>query len=123
VAALHQGRRAVAATTPAQEAAPPRLDAVDELPRRPKEYCASMAAQGSVLPSRGYEPLGPAVGNFLFVDVGTNAAELDDALLRRGVIVRPMGSFGASTALRITAGTLDEIAFLEQALEDVFSNS
>jgi histidinol-phosphate aminotransferase len=123
VEAIHKVRRAFDVTTPAQEAALASLDSVDELTRRRKVNRESMAALGSVLRSRGYEPLGPAVGNFLFVDVGTNAAELDDALLRRGVIVRPMGSFGASTALRITAGTLDEIAFLEQALEDVFSNS
>jgi histidinol-phosphate aminotransferase len=36
-------------------------------------------------------------------------------LLRRGVIVRPMGPFGAPDALRITVGTPDEIAFLAEA--------
>jgi hypothetical protein len=34
-----------------------------------------------------------------------------------------MGSFGAPTALRITAGTAEEIAFLDVALGDVFSKS
>ena len=34
-----------------------------------------------------------------------------------------MGSFGAPTALRVTAGTLEEIDFLAAALADVFSNS
>ena len=82
-----------------------------------------MAALESVLRERGFGPLGPAVGNFLFVDVGTDAAALDDALLRRGVIVRPMGSFGAPTALRITAGTPEEIAFLAEQLSAVFSNA
>ena len=48
---------------------------------------------------------------------GDSARVNDDGLLRRGVIVRPMGSFGAPTALRITAGTLEEIAFLAAALE------
>ena len=52
-----------------------------------------------------------------------DAAALNDALLRRGVIVRPMGPFGAPTALRITAGTPEEIAFLaEQPRRAVFSN-
>jgi hypothetical protein len=32
------------------------------------------------------------------------------------VIVRPMRAFGAPDALRITAGTPDEIAFLGEAL-------
>jgi len=35
------------------------------------------------------------------------------------VIVRPMGPFGAPRALRITAGTLDEIAFLSEQLQAV----
>jgi len=33
--------------------------------------------------------------------------------------VRPLGSFGAPNALRITAGTPDEIAFLGDALAAV----
>jgi histidinol-phosphate/aromatic aminotransferase/cobyric acid decarboxylase-like protein len=35
------------------------------------------------------------------------------------VIVRPMGAFGAPSALRITAGTPDEIVFLADALSAV----
>jgi histidinol-phosphate aminotransferase len=45
-----------------------------------------------------------------------DADALNDALLRQGVIVRPLASFGAPHALRITAGTPDEIAFLGEAL-------
>jgi histidinol-phosphate aminotransferase len=44
---------------------------------------------------------------------------MNDALLRRGVIVRPMAAFGAPDALRITAGTPDEIAVLAGALADL----
>jgi len=123
IEAIHKVRRAFDVTTPAQEAALASLDAPAELARRRAANRESMTALRAVLRARGFEPIGPAVGNFLFVDVGTDAASLDDALLRRGVIVRPMGAFGAPTALRITAGTPEEIAFLEQALADVFSNS
>ena len=62
-----------------------------------------MAALESVLHEHN-APVSPAAGNFLFVDVGADAEAVNDALLRRGVIVRPMGSFGAPSALRITAG-------------------
>jgi histidinol-phosphate aminotransferase len=55
------------------------------------------------------------------VEVGDDAGPLNDALLRRGVIVRPMGAFGAPGALRITAGTPEEIAFFAEALADVAS--
>jgi histidinol-phosphate aminotransferase len=44
---------------------------------------------------------------------------MNDALLHRGVIVRPLASFGAPDALRITAGTPEEIAFLGAALADL----
>ena len=123
IEAIHKVRRAFDVTTPAQEAALASLDAGDELARRRAVNRESMAALESILRDRGLEPLGPAAGNFLFVDVGTDAEELNEALLHRGVIVRPMGSFGAPTALRITAGTAEEIAFLDAALGDVFSKS
>ena len=123
IEAIHKVRRAFDVATPGQEAALASLDAPAELARRRAVNRESMAALESVLREGGFDPLGPAVGNFLFVDVGTDAAALYDALLRRGVIVRPMGSFGAPTALRITAGTAEEIAFLAEQLGDVFSNS
>ena len=123
IAAIHKVRRAFDVTTPAQEAALASLDAPEELVRRRAVNRDSMAALESVLHEAGFAPIGPAVGNFLFVDVGTDAAALDDALLRRGVIVRPMGPFGAPTALRITAGTGDEIAFLAEQLRTVFSKA
>jgi histidinol-phosphate aminotransferase len=72
-----------------------------------------------VLRQDGHEPVGPARGNFLFVEVGEDAEALNAALLRQGVIVRPMGAFGAPTALRVTAGTPDEIAFFAEALAAV----
>jgi histidinol-phosphate aminotransferase len=77
-----------------------------------------MEALVSVLRERGLEPVGPAVANFVFVRVA-DAEALNDALLHRGVIVRPMGPFGAPDALRITAGTPDEIAFLASALDEL----
>jgi histidinol-phosphate aminotransferase len=72
-----------------------------------------------VLREHAYEPVTPALGNFLFVEIGKDAEALNAALLRQGVIVRPMGAFGAPTALRITAGTPEEIAFFGEALAAV----
>ena len=50
------------------------------------------------------------------VDVGRSAAEIYQKLLREGVIVRPMTSFGMETALRITVGTPQENRRLVKAL-------
>jgi histidinol-phosphate aminotransferase len=53
------------------------------------------------------------------VDVGRSAAEIYQKLLREGVIVRPMTSFGMETALRITVGTPEENRRLAKALRTV----
>jgi histidinol-phosphate aminotransferase len=119
IAAIRKVQRAFDVTTPAQEAALASLEAPAELARRRAVNREAMAALEAILRDRGFEPIGPAAGNFQFVDVAEDAAALDDALLRRGVIVRPMGSFGAPTALRITAGTPEEMAFLAEQLAAV----
>ena len=46
----------------------------------------------------------PSQGNFVLVDFGCPAKPIEDALLKRGVIVRPMGGYGLPTCLRITIG-------------------
>jgi len=119
VAAIRKVQRPFDVTTPAQEAALASLDSHDELARRRALNREAMNLLQNVMRERGFEPIAPAFGNFLYVDVDEDAGALYDALLRRGVIVRPMGSFGATTALRITAGTPDEIAFLAEQLTAV----
>ena len=93
-----------------QEAFVMRIEMLDEDPR---DACSGV--KGAEQFADGFETAGPAVANFLFVRVG-DAEALNDALLRRGVIVRPMGAFGAPDALRITAGTREEIGVLADAL-------
>ncbi len=61
----------------------------------------------------------PSRANFILVDVGRSAADIYQKLLREGVIVRPMTSFGMETALRITIGTPEENRRLAKALRAV----
>lgn len=122
IAAIRKVQRAFDVAAPAQEAALASLEGAAELERRRAVNREAMAELERVLRARGFSPVGPAVGNFLYVDVAEDAAALNDALLRRGVIVRPMGSFGSPTALRITAGTPDEIAFLADQLDAVMGS-
>ena len=117
IEAIHKVRRAFDVTTPGQEAALASLDAPAELARRRAANRESMAALSRSCASGGSSRSRRRWATSSSCDVGTDAAALNDGLLRRGVIVRPMGSFGAPTALRITAGTLEEIAFLAAALE------
>src|SRR5207245_10207127 len=46
----------------------------------------------------------PSRANFLLVDVGRSGTDIFQRLLKEGVIVRPMASFGMETALRIKIG-------------------
>jgi histidinol-phosphate aminotransferase len=118
ITAIGKVRRAFDVTSAGQEAALASLDAHAELARRRDANRSAMALLERALRDHGLEPAGPAVANFLFVRVG-DAVGLNDALLRRGVIVRPMGSFGAPDALRVTAGTPEEIGVLAEALADL----
>lgn len=118
VTAIGKVRRAFDVSSAGQEAALASLSDDGEIARRRTVNREAMARLEGVLRGHGLQPVGPAVANFFFVRV-TDAAELNDALLRQGVIVRPMGSFGAADALRITAGTPDEIAYLGEALDAV----
>ena len=60
----------------------------------------------------------PSQANFLLIRVG-NGARVYEALLRQGVIVRPMGVYGFPEHVRITVGTPSENDRLIRALEHV----
>jgi histidinol-phosphate aminotransferase len=118
VTAIGKVRRAFDVGSAGQEAALASLGETDEIIRRRDENRAAMVTLDGVLRDHGLDPAGPAVANFVFVRVG-DALGVNDALLRQGVIVRPMAPFGARDALRITVGAPDEIAFLDRALDAV----
>jgi histidinol-phosphate aminotransferase len=61
----------------------------------------------------------PSVANFLLVDVGRPGGQITEALLRRGVIVRPVVGYGFPTHLRITVGTAQENETCVAALKAV----
>ena len=61
--------------------------------------------------------------NFLFFEVGDDSGRLFEQLLREGVIVRPMGAFGAPGAIRVTVGTPEENEFFAEALGRVVATA
>lgn len=102
----------------AQVAATASLGQADEiLPGRMAEIAAERGMVASGLRALGLDPM-PSSANFLLVPVGSpeRAGALNQALLRRGVIVRPAGPFGAPDALRITIGHAHENAEMLVAL-------
>jgi histidinol-phosphate aminotransferase len=50
----------------------------------------------------------PSVGNFVSIDVGGPALPVYDALLREGVIVRPVAEYGLPQHVRVTVGLPEE---------------
>jgi histidinol-phosphate aminotransferase len=50
----------------------------------------------------------PSVGNFISVDVAREAGPVYEALLREGVIVRPVANYGMPSHLRVTVGRPEE---------------
>jgi histidinol-phosphate aminotransferase len=120
ITAIGKVRRAFDVTSAGQEAALASLGDEAEIARRREANAEARARLWELLERRGLEPVGPAVANFLFVRCG-DADGLARALLERGVIVRPMAPFGAPDALRITTGTPEEMAFLEEALDEALA--
>jgi histidinol-phosphate aminotransferase len=50
----------------------------------------------------------PSAGNFLLLHAGANARARFDSLLRRGIIVRPVGNYLLPEHLRVTLGTVEQ---------------
>ena len=75
---------------------------------------ASIAANnaGMVQLEEGFKRLGldfiPSIANFITFDCGRPAEPVFDALLREGVIVRPIAGYGLPNHLRVTIGTESE---------------
>ena len=123
VTAIGKVRRAFDITTPAQEAALASLDSPEELTRRRRENAVNREQLERILRAHGLDPLGPAVGNFLFAEVGEDSRPLFEQLLREGVIVRPTHGFGAPGAVRVTVGLPEEHELLDEALARVLATA
>jgi histidinol-phosphate aminotransferase len=55
----------------------------------------------------GFRPV-PTWANFIYCDIGEDASAFSKRLQNEGVIIRPLGPWGAPNAIRITIGTPDQ---------------
>jgi histidinol-phosphate aminotransferase len=89
--------------------------------------CRRMIEAGRAYLGEEFASLGlrfpPSRANFILVDVGRNALDVYQRLLREGVIVRPMLSFGMESTLRISIGTPEENRRLMKALRKVLQEA
>ncbi len=83
----------------------------------------AMNAAGLQQLMAGFQRLGlayiPSAGNFICVDIGCEAAPVYEALLRQGVIVRPVANYGMPHHLRITVGTSENNDIIINLLKKV----
>ena len=91
------------------------------------EKSAALNAEGYRRLTQAFDKLGleyvPSFGNFVLVRVGSDegaGTRVNLALLKQGIIVRPVGNYGLPQWLRVTIGLPEEndafLAALEQAL-------
>jgi histidinol-phosphate aminotransferase len=119
--AIGKVRRAFDVNQQAQDAALASMDDADEVERRRGANAEQRPKIEIALREHGFEPAGPAVGNFVFAEVGDDSRPLFELLLREGVIVRPTHGFGAPGAIRVTVGTAEENEIFADALGRVIA--
>lgn len=103
-------------------AAEAALDDVEHLARSVALNAAGMRQLVDAFNRLGVRQYASA-GNFILIDCGRPAGPVYEALLRRGVIVRPVAGYGLPNHLRITIGTPEQNERLIAALVDVRSGN
>jgi len=61
----------------------------------------------------------PTWANFLYCELGEDAAAIAQRLQAEGVIIRPLGAWGAPTAMRVTIGTPEQNGIFLKAFKKV----
>lgn len=88
------------------------------------EHTRNLNKQGMAQLEQGFEKLGltwiPSRANFLAVDVQRNGGEVFNAMLKKGVIVRPVGGpYAMPNHIRVSIGLATENARFLEALAEV----
>ncbi len=104
----------------AQEAALASLDDEDHIQKSVLLNNAGKAYLQQAFAEMGLDYL-PTMANFITVNFRRDAQPIYQALLRKGVIVRPVASYNMPEFLRITIGTEAQNRRLIQALSEVLS--
>lgn len=70
----------------------------------------------------GYHPV-PSWANFLYCELSDDAAAVATRLQAEGVVIRPLGPWGAPTAIRITIGTPEQNDVFLKAFKKVMERA
>jgi histidinol-phosphate aminotransferase len=123
VAAINKVKNAFDINQTAQDAALASIGNDEEIARRRSLTATGREQLAEACSALGLTVAAPAVANFVYVEVGEDSGPVFEALLREGVIVRPLAPFGAPGAIRVTVGTEEENALFAAALERVLESA
>ena len=119
--ALDRVRPIFNVSQPAQAAALASLQDADAVRERTAHARAATGRLAACMSGAGLDPQ-PSQANFVYAEVPPamgDGAALADRLMHQGVLVRALAGFGAADAIRVTAGTDEEMAVFEAALARV----
>jgi histidinol-phosphate aminotransferase len=123
VEAIGKVRNAFDINQTAQDAALASIGNEAEIARRRQLTVEGRRQLTEACERLGLTVASPAVANFVYVEVGEDAQPVFEALLREGVIVRPLAPFGSPGAIRVTVGTTEENDLFATALERVLESA
>lgn len=115
---LNRTRMPFNVSSVALEAGRAALDDPEHVRRSVGLNAEGLAVYERELPKLGVEVL-PSQANFVFVDLKRPSGPVYQALLRRGVIVRPIPNYGFPAAVRVTVGRPEECERLVRSLGEV----
>lgn len=115
---LNRVRQPFNVNAPALEAARAALADGEYLSRSIRMNAEGLVRLSEALADRNLAVI-PSVGNFVTFDLARPAAPVYEALLREGVIVRPIANYGLPNHLRVTVGTAGQNATFLAALDRV----
>jgi histidinol-phosphate aminotransferase len=117
---MNRIRRPFNVNSVAQAAAVAALDDTEHIERSRKAAHEGIPAIIEAMVALGFRAY-PSLGNFVLIDVRQDATPVYERLLRRGVIVRPMGPWGLPAHLRVSVGTPEQTARVIGTLTEVLS--
>jgi len=117
---LHRVRQPFNASLPAQAAAAAALEDVEFLKETLRVVHQGVDYLHGALTGMGLECL-PTQANFLMFRVSGDARRVFEGLLDRGVIVRPLASYGYPDRIRVNAGRPEENQRFVEALRQVLA--
>ena len=106
----------------AQKAAIAALNDKEHLARTISVNKTGVQRLTTFLNSLGFS-VSESFANFVWCDYGSPSGWISDALLQRGVIIRPGSVFGCPNHLRISVGTEEELDRFESALSAVMQET